>query len=400
MKLSAAHRLRRPLVALAATALLWAPLGFRPAAAADTYEIDAILSLTGPFAFLGTAEAASLRTLEPLINKNGGIDGRPVHFNIQDDSSQPPVAVQLANGIIAKHVAVMLGPTYSASCLAVAPLVRANGPVQYCFAPTIHPPAGSYTFSGGASSLDQAIETLTFAKAKGWKRLAYIATTDATGQDIEEQFKSAIGLARFSDMHLVLGEHFNGNDVSIAAQLSNIKAANPDAILAMTVGATGTLLRSLKDAGVDGIPMISNLGNLINAALAQYAPNMPSQMYFTAPRFYAHDVSGRGPVRDAQTAFFKAFNAAGIDPDVGNNFPWDPTLIVISGLRKLGANADAKSLLAFVENVHDFAGTNGIYNYTGGDQRGQGLSDLVMVRWDPAKKRVVTVSEPGGKPLP
>jgi branched-chain amino acid transport system substrate-binding protein len=385
---------------LAAFGLLAAALGPAPAGAAEPYEIDVILSLTGPFAFLGTAEAASLRTLEPLINKQGGIGGRPVHFAIADDGSQPAIAVQLANAIVAKHVPLMLGPTYAASCLAVAPLVKAAGPVQYCFAPTIHPPAGSYTFSGGASSRDQAIETLVFAKAKGWKRLAVIATTDATGQDIEGQFRDVVGDPRFNGMSIVAGEHFNGSDVSIGAQLANIKAANPDVVLAATVGtSTGTLLRSLKDAGLDTVPMMTNLGNLLNTALNQYAPSMPREIYFTAPRVYAHDVSGKGPVRDAQTAFYNAFNAAGIDPDVGNNFPWDPTIVLISGLRKLGVSTDAKALLDYVESVHGFAGTNGIYDYRGGDQRGQGLTALVIVRWDPAQKRVVTVSEPGGAPL-
>lgn len=393
-------RLRLHIASFAAAALLAGLLAPGPSRAADTYEINAILSLTGPFAFLGNTEAESLRTLEPLINKTGGINGQPVHFTIADDQSQPAVAVQLANAILAKHPAVMLGPTYVASCLAVAPLVRANGPVQYCFAPTIHPPPGSYTFSGGASSLDQAIETLVFAKAKGWKRLAYITTTDATGQDIEEQCKEALKLPRFNGMSLILGEHFSGGDVSIAAQLANIKAANPDAILGMTVGtASGTLFRSLRDAGLDGVPLITNLGNLLNTALAQYSSFLPSQIFFTAPRFYAHDVSGNGPVRDAQIEFYKAFNAKGINPDVGNGFPWDPTRIIVAGLRKLGPQADAKSLLAYMESVHGFAGINGIADYRGGDQRGQGLTALVIVRWDPAKKHVVTVSQPGGIPL-
>ena len=382
------------------SALLSAVLTPAPAQAADPYEINAILSLTGAFAFLGTAEAASLKTLEPLVNKQGGINGQPIHFNIQDDQSQPAVAVQLANAIIAKKVPVMLGPTYVASCLAVAPLVKANGPVQYCFAPTIHPPAGSYTFSGGASSYDQAIESLVFAKAKGWKRIAAIATVDATGQDIDEQFKDAIKDPRFNGMSFVVTEHYNGNDVSISAQLSNIKATNPDAIFGFTVGsATGTFLRSLRDAGLENVPVMSNLGNILNGALAQYTPFMPKNFYSTAPRFYAYDVSGKGPVRDAQNAFYKAFNAQGINPDVGNGFPWDPTQIIISGLRKLGTKTDAKSLLAFIEQLHDFPGINGIADYRGGDQRGQALSALVIVKWDPAKKRVVTVSEPGGKPL-
>jgi branched-chain amino acid transport system substrate-binding protein len=370
------------------------------ARAAEPYEINAILSLTGTFAFLGTAEAKSLQTLEPLVNKAGGINGQPIHFNIQDDQSQPAVAVQLANAIIAKHVPVMLGPTYVASCLAVAPLVKANGPVQYCFAPTIHPPAGSFTFSGGASSRDQAIETLVFAKAKGWKKIATIATVDATGQDIEEQFKEAIKDPRFSNMKFVVAEHYAGNDVSISAQLANIKAASPDAIFGFTVGsATGTLLRSIRDAGLQSVPVMSNLGNILNGALAQYSSFMPDQFYSTAPRFYAHDVSGKGPVRDAQNAFYKAFNAEGVDPDVGNGFPWDPTQIVIAGLRKLGTKTDAKSLLAYIEALHDFPGINGIADYRGGDQRGQGLTAIVIVKWNPAKKHVVTVSQPGGMPL-
>jgi branched-chain amino acid transport system substrate-binding protein len=390
----------RLLGTLAATALLSAVLTPVAARAADTYEINAILSLTGTFAFLGTAEAASLRTLEPLVNKNGGIDGQPIHFNIHDDQSQPAVAVQLANAIIAKNVPVMLGPTYVASCLAVAPLVKANGPVQYCFAPTIHPAAGSFTFSGGASSYDQAIETLVFAKAKGWKRIAAIATVDATGQDIEEQFREAIKDKRFSGMKFILTEHYNGSDVSIAAQLANMKAANPDAIFGFTVGsATGTFLRSLRDAGLENVPVMSNLGNILNGALKQYGPFMPKNFYATAPRFYAYDVSGKGPVRDAQSTFYKAFEAQGIRPDVGNGFPWDPTRIIIAGLRKLGTKADAKSLLAFMEHLHGFPGINGIADYRGGDQRGQGMSALVIVKWDPAKKRVVTVSQPGGAPL-
>jgi branched-chain amino acid transport system substrate-binding protein len=388
---------------LSATALLVLALtaaAVVPVTAADPYEIDAILSLSGPFAFLGNAEAKALQTLEPLINAQGGIGGRPVHFAIADDQSQPAVAVQLANGIIAKHPPLMLGPTYAASCLAVAPLVKAAGPVQYCFAPTIHPAAGSYTFSGGASSRDQAIESLVFAKAKGWKRIALIATTDATGQDIEGQTRAVLASGRFAGMTVVDGEHFNGSDVSIAAQLANIKAAAPDVIFGCTVGtATGTLLRSLKDAGLEDVPMMTVLGNLTNTALNEFATEIPREMYFTAPRVYARDVSGPGPVRDAQLAFAKAFQAQGIDPDVGNNFPWDPTIVLIAGLRKLGPDADAKSLLDYMETEHGYAGTNGIYDYRGGDQRGQGLTALVIVRWDPVKKHVYTVSRPGGTPL-
>jgi hypothetical protein len=101
----------------------------------------------------------------------------------------------------------------------------------------------------------------------------------------------------------------------------------------------------------------------------------------------------------AQAAFYRAFAAQGVVPDVGSNGPWDATNVIVAGLRKLGADADAKALLAYMLDLHGFAGTNGIYDYRGGNQRGQGLTSIVIVQWNAAKKGVVTVSEPGGKPL-
>ncbi len=389
---------RRP-AALLAIAALAAGIAVAPARAADPYEMYAILSLTGPFAFLGNSEATALRTAESVVNANGGIHGQPIHINIMDDSSQPQVAVQLANTIIAKRVPVMFGPTYVASCLAVAPLVRAAGPVQYCFAPTIHPAAGSYTFSASAASGDQAIETLVFAQAKGWKRLGLIATTDATGQDIENTFTQALATGKFPGITIVDREHFASGDVSIAAQIAKIKASDPDAILSTTVGtATGTVFHALKDEGID-VPVITNLGNLQHAQLDGLTSVIPNQMYFTAPRFVARDVSGQGPVRDAQLQFYKAFNAQGIDPDVGNNLAWDVAFVVFDSLRHVGLNATPKELLDYMEGLHGFAMTDGIYDYRGGDQRGVGLNSLVMARWNPAKRTWVTVSAPGGKPL-
>ena len=184
-------------------------------------------------------------------------------------------------------------------------------------------------------------------------------------------------------------EHYNATDVGVGAQLANVKAANPDAIFGMTVGtATGTLLRGLRDAGLSNVPFMTNLGNVLNAGLAQYSSFMPNEFYSTAPRFYAREVAGKGPVRDAEVAYYKAIAAKHIDPDVGNGFPWDPTLIVIDGLRKLGTKTDAKSLLAFIESAHGLAGINGIQDYRAGDQRGEHLTSLIIVKWDPAKKHL------------
>jgi branched-chain amino acid transport system substrate-binding protein len=146
---------KRRFAALAA--LLALALGFgsapRAAKAADSYEIDAILPQSGNGAFLGTAQQAALNILQDLINKRGGVAGRPLKFVYLDDQSKPQVAVQLTNGVLAKKSAVMIGSTLVAICSAEAPLIT-DGPLTYCFSPAVHPPAGSFMFTAGTSTTD------------------------------------------------------------------------------------------------------------------------------------------------------------------------------------------------------------------------------------------------------
>jgi branched-chain amino acid transport system substrate-binding protein len=372
-------------------------LALGPAGAAEPYDINVIVAATGPLALIGGDEQSALRLLETVINKQGGIKGQPIHFVIQDDQSQPQIAVQLTNAIIAKQVPVMLGPTYGASCLAIAPLLR-NGPVAYAFCPSVQPSPGSYMFSASVATHDQTIAMLTFAKSMGWKRIGIAATSDATGVDGEAQVDNVINDRRFTGMSVVDHERFAVNDVSFSAQATRLKAAHPDLIVITSVGTpTGTALRALKDAGLEQTPVIANFGNLIHAQLEQYASFLPDHMYLTAPRFVTHDVSGKGPVRDAQLAFYRAFTAQGIDPDVAHNLAWDPALVVIDALRHVGTAATPKQVLDYIESMHGFAGTNGLFDFRDGSQRGIGLSSVVVVEWTPAKKSWSTVSEIGGK---
>ena len=297
-----------------------------PVTAAAPYDIYAILSLTGPIALIGNDQKVSLEAIEAIVNKDGGINGRPVHFIIQDDESQAVVAVQLANAIIAKGVPVLLGPSYVAPCLAVAPLVRANGPVMYCFAPAIHPAPGGYVFSSSVSTRDQATAWFNFARSKQWKRIAVFASNDATGQDQIDQVDAAAANPKNASISVVAREHFGVGDVSVSAQAERIKAAHPDLIVIAAVGtATGNALQGLKDAGLANTPVITSFGNLLHSELEHYASLLPNEMYLTAPRFVTYDISRPGPVRDAQGLFFTQLQARGIVPDAAHDLAWDPT---------------------------------------------------------------------------
>lgn len=390
--------IRRVALVLAAAVVLFAAP--HPTTAAEPFEINVIVSLTGPFAFIGSAEGQSVRTITEIVNKHGGLNGQQIKLNVYDDQSSPAVANQLGSAIIAKGAQFMLGPTYLASCLAIAPLIKGKGPVMYCFAPTLHPQPGDYAFSGGASSGDQAIAQMRFMYGKGWRRAALISTIDATGQDIENRYTAEFNSGKYPGMQLIDKEHFAGSDTSVAAQIAKIKALNPDVVLDGTVGTpTGTVLRAIKDAGLDNKPIMSSLGNVIHSQMDQYAAILPPEIYFVAPRFIARDVSAKGPVRDAQLAFYKAYAAQGVDPDVGNNQSWDPTLIVYDALRHLGNTASAKTIYDYIQGLHSYPATDGIYDFRDGSFRGVQLNSVVVCRWDAGKKTWLTVSHPGGAPL-
>jgi branched-chain amino acid transport system substrate-binding protein len=385
--------------ALLLVASLFGPCA-APAVAAEPLDIPVILSLTGGAAFLGTSESNALLVVERLVNKQGGVNGRPIHFSVSDDQSNPQVAVQLANAALATKSPVLLGSTLVSTCNVIAALVKTDGPVQYCFSPGIHPPAGSFTFSSGTDSKDNATAVLRYLHGKGLNRVAFITSTDATGQEAERTFVEAARRPENAGLSLIAREHFNPTDVTVSAQIARIAAMNPDAIIAWATGTSfGTLLHGINDAGLD-IPVVGGNGNLTYPQLIAYKSFMPKRMLFPGPRFFAHEQVRPGPIRDAQALFFHSFAATGINPDVAHSFAWDPALLIVDALRHAGPTPSADAVRAYLEGLHGFAGINGLYDFRDGSQRGLAENTAIVVRWNASTATMSGVSKPGGAPLP
>ena len=360
------------------------------------YELNALLPLTGPGAFIGQAGKKDLELIESLVNKQDGIAGHPLHFVIADDQANPQVAVQLTSGLIAKNVPVILGGVLANTCLAMGPLFAKSGPVNYCLSPGLHPKRGSYIFSAGVGVLDDAIGTVRFFREKGWTRVAIITATDAIGQELDRSFAAVLAMPENRGMQVVATEHFNPSDISVAAQVARIKTANPQAILTWVTGTPfGTLLRGLHDGGID-LPISSSTGNMSFAQMGQYASFLPTDLYFAGLRSMSREGTNAGPVRDAQERYFGAFKSIGVRPDVLNAMDWDPAIIVVDALRHIGPAATADQLRDYIDNLHGYAGTLGMYDFSDQEQRGLTINALVVDRWDPVKADFVPASKPGG----
>jgi branched-chain amino acid transport system substrate-binding protein len=359
-------------------------------------EINFVLSLTGGAAFLGKGEQQAFEVAEKVVNESGGIRGRPVKFVYNDDGSNPQTGVELVNGLIAKGVPVFVGSPLASVCAAFMPLLASAGPVDYCLSPPVRPPAGGYVFTAGATAVDLGAALLRYLRERGLTRVAFITTTDATGQAADDAFKTLFARAENHAFELLATEHYNPADLSVNAQLVRIKTANPQALIAWTVGTpTGTLLRGIRDAGLD-VPVTESNGNMIYAQMSQFAGILPRELIFPSYRAMTEGDSTDRRVRDVQTTFFRALRSAGIRPDIGNVLSWDGLMIVIDALRQYGAEATAANVRDFIAGQRRYAGVNGIYDFSGGNQRGLDVSQVVIDRWDATKNTFVLISKPGG----
>lgn len=388
-------------VGLGAAAALAVALLVFPAGAAEAYDINVIQSLTGGAAFLGQAEQRALQLEEKTVNASGGIKGLPLHFIFHDDQSSPQVAVQLASGIIASHPAVLLGSSLVAMCKAMAPLMT-EGPVMYCLSPGIYPKPGSYVFTTNVSTHDLTTALIRYFRTKGWTRLSLITSTDATGQEAEQGIDAFLRQPENKTITMVERNHFNVTDVSVSAQLERIKTAKPQAVIAWTTGAQiATILRGAVQAGLE-IPIAVSNGNMTYAQMAQYAGFLPKTLYIPSSLWPA---SGQGKfalnpaIAAKQKQFYDAFAAAGIKPDNASVLAWDPAVIIIDALRKLGPTATATELRDYLVHLKGQAGVNGIYDFEKVPQRGLDIDDTLVTRWRPQEKRWEVESKPAGLPL-
>lgn len=394
--------MRSAIVALLAGALLLARAAVPAAGATAPYTIPVDLPLTGPGSFFGQSQAAMLRLYQKTINAQNGIHGAPVEFQFLDDQSSPQVALQLVTAALANKPAVVLGGGTLAACLSIAPLVAANGPVQYCLSPAMQPAAGSFSFAGYISTPNIEIATVRYFHEMGWRRIAIIATTDASGEQGVHDFTHTVEAGPERDLQLVDVERFNPSDVSVAAQAARMKAASPQVIVAFAAGAPfGTILRALSDAGIE-LPVDTSSANTTPPQLAQYAGFMPPILIANGSIYNARDILPRGPVKDACNELASAFaanGAAGAAPGATELLAWDAAKIAVSALRALPPGASAQQLREYIASLHGFGGVNGTYDFRIGDQHGLTDDAVVLVRWDQQKKQMVAASRPGGAPL-
>jgi len=368
-------------------------------AGGSAYTIHAIVSETGSASFLGSEEAAALNALAKQVNATGGVDGHQLAFAISDNQSTASTSVSLASPLVSQAPVLLVG-SLTATDKPVDALVSSGGPVIYDLSPGDHPKRGGFVYSSSNSTTNQIKAFVNFFKSKGWTKVAAITSTDSSGQDGWANIQKAVAGSNGA-VTIIDHEAFDPTAVSVTTQLAKIKAANPQALLIWSTGTPlGTVLSGMQQLGMDSLPTMTTNGNASNAEMKRMAGELPAQLYFPGAPFMAGAQNLTGQTKTEVQAFDAAMQAAGQKtPDEGDALSWDPGLILVSALKKLGTNATASQIHDYISSLTSFAGINGTYNFTNTsirDNRGLAINSVYIAQWNKSRGDWTAASGPAG----
>jgi branched-chain amino acid transport system substrate-binding protein len=232
-----------------------------------------------------------------------------------------------------------------------------------------------------------------------FRRIAFLISTDATGIVSAQVYAALLKQPDLRDIQLVADERISNSEISAAAQMAKIKAARPDVLYTSTTGTLfATVMRGMTDAGLN-IPVITTTANANLPQLKALADVLPHEVFFNGFALRLGDQLRDKGIRDQIAAFEDAFKQIGVTPSDTNALGWDELLLMLAGFRQFGPALTAEQLKTFVLGQKHFAGMNGYYNFSSGDQHGLGPDAVVVISYDKDKGDFYPASQPGGVPL-
>lgn len=331
----------------------------------EPIKIGAIVSATGAGAGLGVPERNGLLLAEKAINAKGGVNGRPIKIIVEDDASNPDTALSKANDLIfGQKVVALLGPSLTASTVAVGGVTHANKIPQIAF-----------TGIGPAVERERkcVAHVLPPQRLNAQALLEYAKSIKATkvgvlhdagyGNVVMAELKP---LAEKYGIKLVAVEKFEIGATDTTTQAAKVKAAQPEAVFIIATSATP--FRNVKQIQI-AQPVIAAIGS----SSYEYVNAMgPAADNIAIPEF----VVGEDPLPH-QKAFVELYkqNYNAI-PKNYEAAAWDAAHIIAQALTKAGADATGQKLCDAMRS--SYSGVLANYDFSADDMTGIPISSFVF----------------------
>ncbi len=307
-----------------------ATLGFVGVAAAADIKLGAAEALTGPAGQYGQSIKNGLELALEEINAAGGVKGNKLTLVLEDEQGKKEQAIDVVKKLIFQDKVLMLfGPTLSNSAQAADPIAQAAKIVVFGTSNTADgiTSIGDHVFRNSVTEADVLPETLRVsAKVAGIKKVAVLyGNDDVFTKSGFDAFKKALDAM---NIPVTTTETFAKGDVDFKAQLTKIKASNPDAIVLSALIAEGApIMVQARGLGIN-LPFIG--GNGMNSVkIFDLAKDKSDNLWTGSPWALASQTKENQHFVVAYTQMYKAA------PDQFSAQAFDAMNIVAKAIAKI-----------------------------------------------------------------
>ncbi len=361
------------------------------ASAYGAINVGVTLSATGPAASLGIPEKNTFELIgEPVIA------GQKVHFIILDDKSDTTEAVKNTRKLISEDkVDVIIGSTVTPNSLAMRDVVaEAEVPMisMAASAQIIAPndPKTHWVFKTPQNDSLMADAIAVHMRAGGVRTMGFIGFADAYGDSWLNEMRRS---AQTAGIQIVAEEKYNRNDTSVTGQVLKLLAAHPDAILIAGSGTpAATPHKDLVARGYKG--RIYQTHGVANADFLRVVGADGNGAFLPAgPLLVVEQLPESNAVKKSAAEYVTRYESK-YGPGSRTTFgghAWDAYILLQRAIPEAlkrgqpGTQAFRNALRDALENAHEVAASNGVFNITPGDHNGMDNRARVMVKIDNGK---------------
>jgi branched-chain amino acid transport system substrate-binding protein len=308
---------------------------FSVGASAADLKIGVAEALSGGAAQYGVSIRNGFQLAADQINAAGGVNGDKLQLVIEDEQGKKEEAINVFKKLIFQDKVLMVfGPTLSNSAQAADPIAQASKTVVFGTSNTADgiTSIGDYVFRNSVTEADVLPETIKMAvKKSGIKKVAVIyGNDDVFTKSGYDNFKKALETLKIP---VTTTETFAKGDVDFKAQLTKIKATNPDAIVLSALLAEGApLMVQARQIGLN-VPIIG--GNGMNSVkVFELAKDKSDGLYVGSPWSIENQAEANRKFVVAYTGRFKTA------PDQFAAQAYDAMNIASQALRKVKLGSD------------------------------------------------------------
>ncbi len=343
----------------------------------EPYVIGGIFPLTGYLSWLGEYKKKGSELKVELINEAGGINKRPLKLVIYDDQSSPEQAAKIAQRLISKDNAIAIIGTASVPISgAVASLANKNSiPAIIGSGYEVNPEKDRFVFNTAHKTDFAVARPFQYFKEKGITKLALlmpIGSLGELGSALARKYAPSYGIT------IVGEEKFDVKAPDVTAQLAKLKTLNPQAVFSFCTGEPAALVaRNMAQMNMN-IPVLVSHGNA-NPGFLRLVSNVNIPIIVPAGRAAAPDaIPDSDPCKKVIADFNKRHIAKFKEPANYYSAEMVDAIAIIAEALKTTKGATGEKLRDSIENMKNFVGMQGVYNFSPNDHHGTVLSDMMV----------------------